>query len=128
MTIYNLFGTLLKEKREQKNISLRELAKAVKITPTYLLYIEEGSKPPPSDKVLLKLANVLMLDSESKAIFFDIALKAKQLKNDELINLPADIALYLSDTDSAKKVIREADKLGYSNEFWYEILEQLKHQ
>lgn len=34
--------------------------------------------------------------------------------------------MYLNNTDSAKKVIRQADKLGYSNEFWNEILEQLK--
>lgn len=128
MTSYNLFGTFLREKREQNNISLRELAKAVKISPTYLLYIEEGSKPPPSDKVLLKLANALTLDNESRIIFFDIALQVKQLKDDDLINLPADIVLYLNNTDSAKKVIRQADKLGYSNEFWTEILEQLKKQ
>lgn len=126
MTSYNLFGTLLKEKREQKNISLRELAKIVKVTPTYLLYIEEGSKPPPSDDILLKLADALLLDNDSRVIFFDMALKAKKLKNDKIINLPADVIWYLSNTDSAKKVIRQADKLGYSNEFWNEILEQLE--
>lgn len=128
MTSYNLFGTFLKEKREQNNISLRELAKMVKVTPAYLLYIEEGSKPPPSDEILLKLADVLMLDNDSRVIFFDIALKAKKLKNDKIVNLPADVILYLSNTDSAKKVIRQADKLGYSNEFWNEILEQLEKQ
>lgn len=80
MTSYNLFGTFLKEKREQNNISLRELAKTVKVTPTYLLYIEEGSKPPPSDEILLRLADALMLDTDSRVIFFDIALKSKNLR------------------------------------------------
>ncbi len=128
MTSYNLFGTFLKEKREQNNISLRELAKMVKVTPACLLYIEEGSKPPPSNEILLKLADALMLDNDSRVIFFDIALKAKKLKNDKIVNLPADVIWYLSNADSAKKVIRQADKLGYSNEFWNELLKQLEKQ
>ena len=103
MTSYNLFGTFLKEKREQNNISLRELAKMGRVTPTYLLYIEEGSKPPPSDEVLLRLADSLMLDNDSKIIFFDLALKTKKMKNDKIINLPADVLRYLNNTDSAKR-------------------------
>lgn len=126
MNEYNLFGTFLKEKRQQKNMSFRELAKKTGMTHSYLLYIENGIKAPPNDEDLIKLSKALLLDDESKALFFDLASKVKQLKNNKNFSLPVDISSYLCETDSAKRVIRKADKLGYSNEFWNEILQRLE--
>lgn len=64
MLKHNLFGVFLKEKRQQKTMSLRELSDKANIAHTYILKIENGSKPPPSDNVLLKLARGLNLDDE----------------------------------------------------------------
>ena len=122
----NLFGAFLKEKRLQKDLSLRELAEKANIAHTYLLNIENGNKPPPSDKVLIRLEKALALDEESKILFYDIAAQVKQLCNNSNFYIAADISSYLNDTDDAKQVIREADKLGYSNDFWNEILQKLK--
>lgn len=124
----NLFGAFLKEKRLQKDLSLRELAEKANIAHTYLLNIENGSKPPPSDKVLMRLEKVLTLDEESKVLFYDIAAQIKHMCNDSNFYIAADILSYLNDTDDAKQVIREADKLGYSNDFWNEILQRLKEK
>ncbi len=125
MNEHNLFGIFLKEKRQQKDMSLRELADKTGMAHTYLLNIENGIKPPPSDEILIKLSNALFLDDESKALFFDLASKVKRLKNHKNFSLPADISKYLCNTDSAKKVIRKADKLGCTNEFWNIILQKL---
>lgn len=124
----NLFGAFLKEKRLQKDLSLRELAEKANIAHTYLLNIENGNKPPPSDKILMRLEKALTLDEESKVLFYDIAAQVKRLCNNSNFYIAADISGYLNDTDDARQVIREADKLGYSNDFWNEILQRLKEK
>ena len=126
MLKHNLFGVFLKEKRQQKNMSLRELSDKANIAHTYILKIENGSKPPPSDNVLLKQAKGLNLDDESAEIFFDLAAKCKRINDDKNFYIPADISEYLLSEDKANKLIRKASKLGYSNEFWNEVLKQIK--
>ena len=126
MLKHNLFGVFLKEKRQQKTMSLRELSDKANIAHTYILKIENGSKPPPSDNVLLKLARGLNLDDESAEIFFDLAAKCKRINDDKNFYIPADISEYLLSEDKANKLIRKASKLGYTNEFWNELLKQIK--
>ncbi|MCI6254072.1 MAG: transcriptional regulator [Eubacterium coprostanoligenes] len=126
MLKHNLFGVFLKEKRQEENISLRELSYKANIGHTYIAKIENGSKPPPSDDVLLRLAKGLCLDDESFEIFFDLAAKCKRINDDKNFYLPADISKYLSNEDNAKSFIRKASKLGNSNEFWNELLKQLE--
>lgn len=124
----DIFGVYLKEKRVLRDMSLRELAKQSGIAHTYLRNIENGKKPPPSDKILLRLEKVLLLDDESKTLFYDIAAQVKEMHNHNNFYLPADISSYINNADNAKQVIREADRLGYSNEFWNEILQRLKEK
>jgi len=50
------FGRIVRSLREKHGIGLRELAKAIKISPTYLSKIERGDFPPPKSDVILKIA------------------------------------------------------------------------
>ena len=126
MSITNLFGVFLKEKRQEANMSLRELAHSIGVAHTYILNIENGSKAPPGDIMLKKIANALHFDAQTTELFYDLAAMCKQ--NDDIKNLyiPTDISEYLQKTESAKSAIRQANKLGYGNEFWIEILKQLE--
>lgn len=126
MSENNLFGAFLRDKRIQKELSLRELSQKINLSHSYLSSVENGKKSPPSNKVLLEIAKALMLDTESKELLFDIAAKEKELQNSDY-NLPADISKYLFDTEIAKSFIREADKHGYSNEYWSMLLQQIKN-
>ena len=58
------FGTWLRELRIQAGLTQRELAAKVNIDFTYLSKIENGVLPPPSNKVLLRLAEVLNVDQD----------------------------------------------------------------
>lgn len=58
------FGARIKELREQAGLSQGELADKVKINFTYLSKIESGVMPPPSEKVILRLAEVLDTDRD----------------------------------------------------------------
>ena len=53
------FGIRIRQLRKQSGMTLRELAEKVNIDFTYLSKIENGAVPPPSDKVISKLARAL---------------------------------------------------------------------
>jgi len=60
----NEFGSRIRELRKLANKNQREVADEVDIDFTYLSKIESGSMPPPSEKVISKLAKVLNADSD----------------------------------------------------------------
>ena len=118
----NFFGLFLREKRLQKDLSLRKLAELSGLSHIYLYHVESGKKAPPSDMALIKLANALKLDNKSKLIFFDLAAKSKSEHDKNNFYLPVDVARYINEQSNVKNVIREADKQDKLNEFWDNLL------
>ena len=112
------FGARLKELREQAGLSQGELANKVGVNFTYLSKIESGVRPPPSEKVILRLAEVLDAD------------------RDELMTLagkvPSDIAEMLKNRETlqflrsgrTRKKIRSANKKESFNIRLKELREQ----
>lgn len=125
MDNFDIFGIYLYQKRQEKQISLRELASKTGVSHTYLYNIEKGHKAPPNDLVLVKFADVLCLNCAERKLWFDIAAKDNQQRNNTNVHIPVDILIYLSDRESACEVIRKADELNYSDEFWTELLKKL---
>lgn len=121
----NFFGLFLKEKRLQKDLSLRRLAELSGLSHIYLYNVESGGKAPPSDVALMELANALKLDNESKILFFDLASKSKSDYDRNNFYSPVDVARYVNEQSIVKNVIREADKQAKSNEFWDELLKDM---
>jgi len=90
-----IFGASLRKLRIQAGLTQRELADRVNVDFTYLSKIENGALPPPSEKVILKLAETLNVDK------------------DELLTLagkiPADIAEILKDRKTLEQLRAERD-------------------
>ncbi len=83
------FGARLRELRIQAGFTQRQLADNVNIDFTYLSKIENGVLPPPSEKVILRLAEVLNADKDE---FITLAGKipsdiAQILKNRKALQL-----------------------------------------
>lgn len=125
MKAINLFGVYCKQKRQEKNLPLREIASKTGVSHTYLYNIEKGLKAPPNDLLLIKLADILSLDQTEKNLWFDIAAKDQQQRNNSNFYIPVDVMKYLSDTALANDFIRKVNELGYSDEFWIELLKEL---
>ena len=91
-----IFGASLRKLRIQAGLTQRELADRVNVDFTYLSKIENGALPPPSEKVILKLAETLNVDK------------------DELLTLagkiPADIAEILKDRKTLEQLRAERVK------------------
>jgi len=91
------FGThirgLREAKREQdKAYSLRKVANRVGIKPTYLSKIERGEFPPPSEKVIIALAEDL---GENADVLLAMAGKVSQDLCDVILQHPAIFAQLL---------------------------------
>jgi len=83
------FGTRLRELRIQAGLTQRKLADKIGVDFSYLSKIENGILPPPSEKVILRLAEVLNADKDelitlAGRIPADIA---KMLKNRKTLQL-----------------------------------------
>ena len=50
------FGALVRQEREAKEIGLREMAKKIGVSPTYLSKIERGDFDPPAEDKVRKIA------------------------------------------------------------------------
>jgi transcriptional regulator with XRE-family HTH domain len=58
------FGNTIRWRRESRRIGLRALARATRLSPSYLSRIERNRVPPPSPDVIGRLAEALNADAE----------------------------------------------------------------
>jgi transcriptional regulator with XRE-family HTH domain len=78
------FEAFLKEKRLNRQIGLRELAKQIEMQPSNYCSIESGSKPAPSEDKLRLIAKTLDLTIEEERVLFDLAARSRD-------DIPSDI-------------------------------------
>lgn len=58
------FGRTIRKLREDRNISIAQLAKKVGMSPTYLAPIERDVFPPPSEDKVVRIARALNQDAD----------------------------------------------------------------
>lgn len=78
------FEAFLKEKRLDRQIGLRELAKQIEMQPSNYCSIESGSKPAPPENKLRLIAKTLDLSTEEERVLFDLAARSRD-------DIPSDI-------------------------------------
>ena len=104
------FGKILRHLRLDSEVGLRELARLTGKSPGYISDVEQDNVPPPSEKVILKIASVLNVDRE-------MLLKAAHKMDPELTS-------YVADEPQAADFLRKAKERGFDSEDW-EKLSQL---
>jgi transcriptional regulator with XRE-family HTH domain len=58
------FGALVRREREAKEIGLREMAKMIGVSPTYLSKVERDEFPPPAEDKVRKIAEIIGRDPD----------------------------------------------------------------
>ena len=58
------FGEFVRREREAKEIGLREMAKMIGVSPTYLSKIERDEFPPPIEDKVRKIAAIIGCDAD----------------------------------------------------------------
>lgn len=59
-----MFGAFIRSKREAQEIGLREMAKMIGVSPTYLSKIERDEFTPPTEEKVLAIAKILDCDPD----------------------------------------------------------------
>lgn len=110
------FGQYLRSVRQAKKISIRQLAKAVSKTPTYISDIENGNNKPPERELLDRIIAELHLEE-----FPDIRNRLYDLAAKERKDVPADIKEYLMENESILKIIRTAKESPNEKQIWAKV-------
>ena len=103
------FGARLRELRKQAGFTQRELANKTGINFTYLSKIENGAMPPPSEKILLRLAEVLKVDKD------ELMTLAGKIPADIVQILKSRETLQFLRSDRTQKKIRATKKKERTN-------------
>lgn len=121
------FSRYLKEKRSEKDVSLRQMAKDLEISVSYLSDIESGHKMAPNSKddkyknLMNQIIDYLDLSEMDKQEFIRLADK-------DLIergHLSTDITEYIGQTPSASVALRKAKESNLSDSDWKAIINEI---
>ncbi|MGE4584920.1 MAG: helix-turn-helix domain-containing protein [Sphaerochaeta sp.] len=112
------FGEFLKRKREEKQISLRELARRLEVSAPFLSDVENNRRAPLTEERLATLADVLNLSEAEKAEMYDIVGHQKGL-------LAPDLNPYVNDRPYVNAALRTARNLEANEDDWKMFIEEL---
>ena len=117
------FGEYLSKKRKELRITVREFAKIIGISPSFLSDLENGNRafPANSRKYPNLLENIIVALSlnESEADTIKNLAKESMLLGDRV---PPEISDYLKKVPEAQQALRIAEEKGLSKEEWEKIV------
>jgi transcriptional regulator with XRE-family HTH domain len=107
------FGAFIRREREAREIGLREMAKKIDVSPTYLSKIERDEFPPPAEDKVKAIAKIIEYDAD------DLLARAGRVSSDisDIIKRqPVELAALLRTAKGLKaeditRLAREAQKV-----------------
>jgi hypothetical protein len=107
------FGALVRREREAKEVGLREMAKMIGVSPTYLSKVERDEFPPPAEDKVKAIAEIIGCDTD------DLLARAGRVSTDisDIIKRhPVELAALLRTTkgltaDDIARLARQAQKV-----------------
>jgi transcriptional regulator with XRE-family HTH domain len=115
------FGEYLKHKREEKQISLREVARTLGVSAPFLSDVENNRRGPLTEERLADLAKVLNLNEKEKDEMYDIVGKQKGL-------LAPDLNPYVTERPYVNAALRTARNLEANEEDWQRFVDYLSNK
>lgn len=117
------FGRYVETIRKSKGRSLRETAKAIKVSPQYYSEVEKGRSSTFTSERLKLLARFLLLNEEESHALYDMAAESKS-SND--IVTPQDCADYMIVNSYVIEALRLSMETGAGEKEWQVFLNDLK--
>lgn len=117
------FGKYVESLRKNKGKSLRETAKAMKVSPQYYSEVEKGRSSTFTSERLKLLARFLLLDDEESHALYDMAAESRS-SND--IVTPQDCADYMLGNSYVIEALRLSMETGAGEKEWQVFLDDLK--
>jgi transcriptional regulator with XRE-family HTH domain len=118
---YLNFGDFITQKREEKSITLRDIAKKLNITPPYLSDVEKDRRNPFDLERLRLIASILLLSEEDKTTMMDLVGKKRN-------QIAPDLIAYIKERNYVTAALRTARDLDAGEEDWLEFINTLKRK
>lgn len=117
------FGKYVESLRKNKGKSLRETAKAIKVSPQYYSEVEKGRSSTFTSERLKLLARFLMLNDDESHALYDMAAESRS-SND--IVTPQDCADYMLGNSYVIEALRLSMETDAGEREWQVFLDDLK--
>jgi HTH-type transcriptional regulator, competence development regulator len=106
------FGAYIRRVREEREFGLREMAKKIGVSPTYLSKVERDEFPPPAEDKVCKIAEIFEIDVDE---LLALAGKVSTDLSDIIKERPVELAALLRTTkgmtsDDVARLAQEAEK------------------
>ena len=111
------FGRFLISKRQEKEISARQLAIALDYSAAYICDIEKDRRHVP-DEILEKLPVLLHLSEEEKEEMYDLAARSRN-------TVSADLPEYIMEKDIVRAALRTAKKHNATDKQWEDFIRRI---
>lgn len=98
----NEFGEYIRELRNERNLTLRQLAEQIGISSYYLSYLENGKKTNPNMKIISKLFAALKMDKTEMELFLDYHAKANGCVSYDIVDFIMENEMVRADIRSAR--------------------------
>lgn len=112
------FGEFLISKRMEHEMTARQLAKCLGISPVYVCDIEKDRKPV-TDEILKKLPDLFCLNDSETEIMYDLAAKSREN------TVSADLPEYIMEKDIVRAALRTAKKNNVTDKAWEDFIKRI---
>lgn len=113
------FGQFLEIKRDEKDLSLRAVAKLLDVTPQYYSDVEKGRRSALAPDKLDMLKNIFGLTDEENDFMYDLVGKTKN-------TISPDLPDYIMERDYVRSALRLARDIDAGENDWQVLLDELK--
>ena len=117
---YETFGEFLQKKREENDITLREMARKLGVSAPFLSDVEKGRAAPLTKERLEKVSTILDLSPEEQNEMYTIVSKQKNI-------VAPDVSDYVM-RDYVSAALRTARDLNAGEAEWQRFVEELKRR
>lgn len=114
------FSRFLKEKRRQREITVRDMAERSGVSAGYYSDFESGRRNPPDREILDNMITALNLSDEDRLTFYDLAGKARS-------EAPPDLPDYINEHEKVRVALRLA-KDGGDTRVWDRFIDFLEDE
>jgi len=118
---YQNFGDFIAKKREERQITLREMARRLEISAPFLSDVEKDRRNPFDSDRLETTAGILELGKQERELMYDLAGKRRN-------SVAPDLPDYIMERDYVSAALRTARDLDAGEEEWLQFVEELKRR
>jgi transcriptional regulator with XRE-family HTH domain len=117
------FGAFLRKQRLVAELSVRELARRIGASHSYISLIENERVPAPDEEDMMKIREILRLDKRDWVTMCELAFKTK-----EYTTIPVDLPVYIASNEKIRAALRVARDFGATDAEWTEFAEEIKRK